>query len=433
MSFEVHFRSRVASIMETLTAAALQGICQLMEETCAAIRLEMKHEHNQSASLKIQTKLPVKENRAQMQTPSDLIQKPGLGNFPVVEQILNQHEASVFWQVGDAAAEENQVPRSLVPVVPEREEASLPVVQTRDQEVETWQAPLTFKQEETDDDMEFQGVDSWVPNVANPKKPGSGRLKDFKRKRRPCSESTGNSVAPKKMSHSNFTCEICGKIETQKRKLASHMITHTGMPHSCDICGEKFMLLHLLLRHKRSKHAVKTFSCSLCEKSFMNAASRDNHERSHSGKNYRCSDCGETFKERGDREMHKCIVYKGKQSFSCTDCNEKFDRQYHLKRHQLEKHPFVVNMALNPEVKSKILQDQQAEQESGGEKIKKPYCCSVCPMVFVYQKSRDTHQRKHLEKDFCCSICGKTFKEWQECSAHECIVYKLKLQNSTSN
>ncbi|KAJ8000803.1 hypothetical protein DPEC_G00184110 [Dallia pectoralis] len=450
MSSEVFFRSRVVSIMETLTATALQDICQLMEETCAALREEMKHEHNLSGSRRVNTKLP-ENGSTWTEKPTSSTEKTGettcvytstrgsfpLGarSFPAVEQILNEQEANVLWLNGDHSVG-HQVPSSLVP---EQEEPSQPLGQTTDLEMETWQAPLTIKQEETDDDMEFQGVDEWMPEtyVASPIKPGqsdelkksqcsggSGKLKDFKRKHSPCRRSTGWAVAPKKRSHSNFTCEICGKIETQKRKLASHMITHTGMPHSCDICGEKFMLLHLLLRHKRSKHAVKTFSCSLCEKSFMNAASRDNHERSHSGKNYRCSDCGETFKERGDREMHKCIVYKGKQSFSCTDCNEKFDRQYHLKRHQLEKHPFVVNMALNPEVKSKILQDQQAEQESGGEKIKKPYCCSVCPMGFMYRKSCQNHELKHIRQDYCCLDCGKTFKERRDREAHKCIVYK---------
>ncbi|XP_019899177.2 zinc finger protein 665-like isoform X2 [Esox lucius] len=433
MSFEVYFRSRVASIMETLTATALQDICQLMEETCAALRVEMKHEHIQSTS-RIKTKLHVKENNTETEKPANCtenIQKPGLRNFPVVEQILNQQEANGLWLEGDPS-EENEVPRSLVP---EREEPSQPFAQTRDQ-IETWQAPLVIKQEEMDEnDVEFQGYGEWMPGTygANQNNPGesdepdksqsfggSGKLKDLKRQHSPCRGSTGDAVAPKRKSHSSYTCEICGKIETQKRKLASHMITHTGMPYGCDVCGEKFMLLKFLIRHKQSKHTVKTYKCSLCEKTFLKAGSRNNHERSHSEKNYRCSDCGETFKERGDRDAHKCIVFTGKQLFSCSECSENFDRQYHLKRHQMDKHPFMVHQAHNPEPKSKDIQDQQAKQQSVGETIEKPYSCSVCPMVFVYRKSRENHERKHIQQDYCCSDCGKTFKELQQRKAHKC-------------
>uniref|UniRef100_A0A3P9AA15 C2H2-type domain-containing protein n=1 Tax=Esox lucius TaxID=8010 RepID=A0A3P9AA15_ESOLU len=436
MSFEVFFRSRVVSIMETLTAKALQDICQLMEETCVALREEIKHEQNQSNS---RTNLKLQENGTWTEKPATCVANvektaspPCVRNFPVVEQILNEQEANGLWLDGDHSLED-EVPSS---VILDREGQSQPLGQTTDQVIETWQAPLVIKQEEMDEnDVEFQGYGEWMPgtNGANQNNPGesdepdksqsfggSGKLKDLKRQHSPCRGSTGDAVAPKRKSHSSYTCEICGKIETQKHKLASHMITHTGMPYGCDVCGEKFMLLKFLIRHKQSKHTVKTYKCSLCEKTFLKAGFRDNHERSHSGKNYRCSDCGETFKERGDRDAHKCIVFTGKQLFSCSECSENFDRQYHLKRHQMDQHPFMMHQAHNPEPKSKDIQDQQAKQQSVGETIEKPYSCSVCPMVFVYRKSRENHERKHIQQDYCCSDCGKTFKELQQRKAHKC-------------
>ena len=39
---EIVFRARVVSVMETLTAAAVRAVCQIMEESYAALRVEME-------------------------------------------------------------------------------------------------------------------------------------------------------------------------------------------------------------------------------------------------------------------------------------------------------------------------------------------------------------------------------------------------------
>lgn len=75
MSFEHAFRSRVAFIMETLTATAVQDICQFMEETYAALRVEMLQEQNQSS-----IKLQAIANNIEKEKPAncmEIIQKPG--------------------------------------------------------------------------------------------------------------------------------------------------------------------------------------------------------------------------------------------------------------------------------------------------------------------------------------------------------------------
>lgn len=68
MSFKLAFRCRVASIMETLKATALQDICQLMRETYAALGVEMVHEQNQSSRIK--TKLQAMENSSWTEKPA---------------------------------------------------------------------------------------------------------------------------------------------------------------------------------------------------------------------------------------------------------------------------------------------------------------------------------------------------------------------------
>ncbi|KAK6324650.1 hypothetical protein J4Q44_G00039920 [Coregonus suidteri] len=409
MSFELAFRSRVASIIETLTEKALQDICQLMGETCAALRVDMVHEQNQR-SIKSQAM----ENSIGKEKPAicmDSIKKPGLRNFPVVDQILSEQEANGIWLERDPTVEEKGPP-SLVPV---GEEQSQALSQTTDMGVETWPAPLVIKQEEDDDDddddMESQGYNKWTPETHKANQNITGEsdeeersqasggskelgLDDFNREQSQLLVSTGDAAAPMKNKYNNInikrnTCEICGKIETNKGRMTSHMIKHTGLPFSCDICGKKFKRRDFLTRHKRSKHNPGiTYSCSVCGKTFRQATSRDTHERGHTGKNYWCSDCGETFKERRDRDTHDCIVYKGERPFSCSECNEDFERQYLLKKHQMEKHPLLVEQTLNC----------------------KP-TCSVCGKVFMYIKWLIRHERIHRGKN-----------ERRDCDVHKSIV-----------
>ncbi|CAB1327161.1 unnamed protein product [Coregonus sp. 'balchen'] len=318
---------------------------------------------------------------AQPSTDNDLKAEMSLRNFPVVEQILNEQEANGLWLEGDPTVEDKGPPSLL----PEGEEPLQPLGQMTDMGVETWPAPLVIKQEEMDDDeMESQGYSEWIPETHKANQNITGESDEEER-----SQASGGS---KELG-----------LEDLKREQSPLLVSTEDAPAPVKKKYNK--------RHQRSKHTVKTYSCSMCEKTFLQATSRDTHERGHAGKNYWCSDCGEMFKERGDRDTHECIVYKGERPFSCSECSEAFQRQYHLKQHQLEKHPLMVEQTDDPENRVE-------------ETIEKPCSCSVCGMMFVYPKSRDNHERKHIGEDYWCSGCGKTFKERQDRDTHECIVYK---------
>ncbi|XP_055749458.1 zinc finger protein 892-like [Salvelinus fontinalis] len=382
--------------------------------------------------------------------------------------------ANGIWQERDPTVEDKSPP-SLVPV---GEGQSQALSQTTDMGVETLPVPLVIKQE--DDDMEFLGYGEWIPEThkANQniggesdeeeRSPASGRsrelgLDDFKREQSPLLVSAEDAAAPTKKKCNNikmYTCEVCGKIETKKGTMTSHMIKHTGLLFSCDICGEKFKCRDFLTRHKRSNHYTGIiYSCSVCGKTFRQATSRDTHERGHTGKNYWCSDCGETFKERQDRDTHDCIVYKGDRPFSCSECNEDFQRQYHLKQHQLEKHPLMVDQTvhyklrcsvcgkvfthikwlirherthrgknerrdndthesfvedpINKQLESKDLEGQFGSVESSEAPIRSEmirYTCEICGKTWATKSGMRSHLVIHKKKHYTCDVCGKVFR-----------------------
>ncbi|XP_055749460.1 zinc finger protein 287-like isoform X1 [Salvelinus fontinalis] len=438
MSFELAFRSRVAFIMETLTATALQDICQFMELTYAALRVEILQEQNRSST----TKLHAMENSEGKEKPANNMESvredarsSGFRNFPVVEQILNEQEANGLWLEGDPTVEDEGPPSLL----PEEEQPSQAFGQMTDKGVETCSAPLVIKQEETDDDvMESQGYSVWMPETHKTNQNITGEsdeyersqasrgskelgLDDFKKEQSLLLVSIEDAAAPTKKKKYNirYTCKICGKTGTKKGRMTSHLITHEG-PSSCDICDEKFKHQNGLNKHKLLKHSVKPYSCFVCGKMFLYSKIRDYHERIHVGEDYWCADCGKTFKERQDRDTHECIVCKGDRPYSCSECNKDFERQYHLKQHQLEKHPLMVEQTVEPEPESKHFEDQQRQFESA-ESSEAPirsepiqYTCEICGTTWATQNSMRSHMFIHRKiqrrKHYTCDVCGKVFR-----------------------
>eukprot|EP00063_Salmo_salar_P090388 XP_014065223.1 PREDICTED: zinc finger protein 287-like isoform X1 [Salmo salar] len=400
----------------------------------------------------------------QEEMDDDDMECQGLRNFPVLDQICNEQEANGIWQERDPTEEDKSLPS----LVPEGEEQSRALSRTTDMGTETLPVPLVIKQE--DDDMESQGYGEWIPEThkanqnirgesdedeRSPASAGSKELglNDFKREQNPLLVSPEDAAAPKKKKYN-------GKIKTKKGTMINHMIKHTGLPFSCDICGEKFEHRDFLTRHKRSNHYTGIiYSCSVCEKTFRMAGSRDTHERGHTGKNYWCSDCGETFKERQERDTHECIVYKGERPFSCSECNKDFQRQYHLKQHQLEKHPLMVDQTvhrkprcsvcgkvfaeirwlirherthrgknqrrdrdphesivedpINEQLESKDLEGQLESVESSEAPIKSEmirYTCEICGTTWATKSSMRSHMVIHKKKHYTCDVCGKVFR-----------------------
>jgi len=184
-------------------------------------------------------------------------------------------------------------------------------------------------------------------------------------------------------------CVICGLSFTSPGILALHNRSHpekkeqssmisnnsetAAICHQCDICGLSFTSPGILALHNRShlekkqsigeavfktrnvsdnsphnyfpwtnQNSKKTYSCNVCQKTFVYKSAFARHERTHTGekpyKSYKCDRCDKTFSQSFELTAHKQIHIREKSrcgrctflGFACKK-HEKFGQKFYIK------------------------------------------------------------------------------------------------------
>ncbi|XP_052845615.1 zinc finger protein 62 [Drosophila gunungcola] len=131
-------------------------------------------------------------------------------------------------------------------------------------------------------------------------------------------------------------CTECGKVLKSLNNLKLHMLRHTGKKDFiCNLCGRRFVSIHLLKLHKRVRHlGEQPFKCRFCQKSFSTSTAKSRHEvmKHVRDGSYLCDECGSQFHTQTCLNNHK-VLHDGKKPFYCDICHINFSRRKSMKRH----------------------------------------------------------------------------------------------------
>uniref|UniRef100_A0A8C5MDV0 C2H2-type domain-containing protein n=1 Tax=Leptobrachium leishanense TaxID=445787 RepID=A0A8C5MDV0_9ANUR len=196
------------------------------------------------------------------------------------------------------------------------------------------------------------------------KKPTEGNQRN-KRAHTRISEKKGQAKS-KTISARTFSCSVCQKTFISNADLIKHQRTHTGeKPFSCMVCGKRFSDKSNLLKHRKFHTREGPFVCPECGKHFSYRSDLATHQRIHTGeKPFTCSECGKCFYQNSHLAEHQKI-HRGDKPFSCAECGKCFTRSSHLAQHQMI---------------------------HTGEK---PFSCSECRKRFNDKSNLLKHQRLH--------------------------------------
>jgi len=136
-----------------------------------------------------------------------------------------------------------------------------------------------------------------------------------------------------------FNCKTCQKAFTAKSKLDQHEKDHLDpslrRKHLCSHCPKSFPTPASREIHERSHTGEKPFKCNFCGLGFAAKGNLVSHKKSHLNKKaFICSTCGKGFNTKRDRKTHETHTHSSTKAFVCDNCGESYKRVMNLKRHK---------------------------------------------------------------------------------------------------
>nr|XP_021196442.2 zinc finger protein 501-like [Helicoverpa armigera] len=221
-----------------------------------------------------------------------------------------------------------------------------------------------------------------------------------------------SEIIPFKFENEGLLCSICGAEYSTFKILQEHMHNHFRN-HVCDVCSAGFVTKRLLDSHRRRHGGESQFKCGHCEKEFLCAQKRRDHEqRMHLGikKRNKCKLCEEKFEDYWTKQNHMVQKHGAPPiALKCTACDRTFNNRRSLTRHVKKDHLMEREHVCTECNARYFLKRHLMEHMIVHTGIKK-FECHVCPKRYATKKSLRQHLRSHADdRRFACVVCGLAF------------------------
>lgn len=219
---------------------------------------------------------------------------------------------------------------------------------------------------------------------------------------------TCKSFLRTKTFRQKIPCDVCQTSFStdhalQAHQYRAHKIGEGGW-FKCTFCENHFERRCHLQQHNQRVHMGKTFSCSVCERSFAFASQLSSHLRTHDethiAKPFVCEFCGKSFKQKIQMSNHVTAVHTKIRAFKCSMCPKDFLTKRDLKDH--------IKAHLN--IRDKV--------------------CEICQKAFTNANALVKHRHIHKEKTLQCSLCNTKFSERVSLGVHMKRTHKI-IRNSS--
>ena len=157
-------------------------------------------------------------------------------------------------------------------------------------------------------------------------------------------------------SKEDHVCSSCKINFSSSANLNRHIKTKhqtTQEDYSCNLCDKKFKRHDTLFRHERVDHNLKRnetiipgindekdcFKCNFCDEIFSYKFTLKRHiEDIHAMKTYSCNMCAKTFKRKDELQIHIQVHNVTLNRIVCEICREEFPGKPQLREHRLKIH-----------------------------------------------------------------------------------------------
>ena len=256
------------------------------------------------------------------------------------------------------------------------------------------------------------------------------------------SYSSAHSLKAHEVLHSlpqPHSCELCGRKFVKSDSLRKHLLYHDIYTDICEVCGQVFGSAAFLRKHKQQEHKDETSIANEDDNSTIvtngtaspKLSNGDASGHSSSGGPLVCPKCNKTFQRRGNMVIHMKMCSPDR--FECERCGRKFKKlsilQAHLQNHDAMKHqcPTCNQMFFRGDFLHIHMQEEHGIVANPKDLITSHVDDIPQPTSFHNSNGAGEASSSH-QAEYVCNKCKKTFRRLSNLNIHMklCSTDRLK-------